>query len=130
MLSTTRKTILVVDDEPAILGLVTTILTFSGYRVLVANGPREAIDIFRRASAVDLLLSDMEMPHMDGGSLAAHLVQLRPPLRVLLMTGSDRAKAQVTDERFQILCKPFSMSVLRELVSATLSTSAAAAPVH
>jgi len=130
MLSITRKTILVVDDEPAILGLVNTILTFSGYRVLVANGPIEAIDIFRRIGAVDLLLSDVDMPQMDGGSLAAHLVRLRPRLRVLLMTGSDRAKAQATGGRFRILCKPFSMSALREVVNATLNSSVAAAPVH
>ena len=119
MLSITRKTILVVDDEPAILGLVNTILTFSGYRVLVANGPIEAIDIFRRTGAVDLLLSDVIMPEVSGPELAKLITQGRPEVAVLFMSGyaeDEIVHRGMVDPGVTLLSKPFGPDSLARAV--------------
>jgi CheY-like chemotaxis protein len=64
MLSMAERTILVVDDELAILGLLNTALSVLGYRLLLAGGPKDVIELFRRARAIDLFLSEMNMPEM------------------------------------------------------------------
>jgi CheY-like chemotaxis protein len=121
-----EKVILVVDDEPAILGLLKTALTVLGYQVLLARGPKDAIEVFRRAPVIDLLLSDVNMPEMDGDTLAARLVDLCPRLRVLLMTG-DRRPCEL-DSKFPVLSKPISLKVLSEMMEVLLDGASVAAP--
>lgn len=120
MRSVPEKTILVVDDEPAVLGLLNTALGVLGYRVLLAGGPRDAIGVFHRASTVDLLLSDVNMPEMDGGALAAYLVQRNPGLHVLLMTGAVRASGSASTAHSPVLRKPLCMKTLGCIVNGML----------
>ena len=81
---TLRHTVLVVDDEPAVLELVKIILSRQGYRVLTANsGPRALDACGRHPGNIDLLLTDVMMPEMSGFELVRGIRDQNPNLPVL-----------------------------------------------
>ncbi|MGE5644883.1 MAG: response regulator [Acidobacteriota bacterium] len=81
-------TILVVDDEPSVLALVRTMLWRAGYTVLEASGGEQALDVASaHPSTIQLLLTDVLMPDMNGCELAQKLLSARPGTKVLYMTG-------------------------------------------
>src|SRR5262245_38317969 len=81
--------VLVVDDQPLLLGLYTQILRKKGYAIATATDGAEALRIARTYSEpIDLLLSDVEMPGMSGIELAKLIVAERPETRVLLISGT------------------------------------------
>jgi CheY-like chemotaxis protein len=83
-----NETILLVEDEQALCEVTRRILAGAGYKVLVASGGGEAIEIAERHSGqIDLLLSDVVMPKMAGTQVAEHLRGRRPATSVLLMSG-------------------------------------------
>jgi len=83
-----EETILLVEDEPAVRGLVTEVLRRKGYRVIEASDGHEALDQARRHSgALHLLVADIVMPGMGGRDVARRLAVERPGLRVLLISG-------------------------------------------
>jgi signal transduction histidine kinase len=108
------ETILVVEDEAAILGLVRTLLERLGYTVVTAATPREAIALVKaNGHRIDLLVTDVVMPEMNGRMLAAELTALRPHLKTLYMSGyspSVLAPHGVTAEGPNFIEKPFAMS--------------------
>lgn len=81
-----RETVLVVDDEPVLLRLVQEMLAPQGYRVLMASNGADALSILKRES-VDLVLSDVIMPNMDGYQLAAKVAQMWPSIKIQLLSG-------------------------------------------
>jgi CheY-like chemotaxis protein len=84
------ETIMLVEDDASVRTLVQVMLESKGYRVLVADGPDEAERLC--TSSVDLLLTDVIMPEVNGRSLAARLTTAAPAMRVLFMSGySDGA---------------------------------------
>ena len=111
-----QKTILVVDDDPAILQFVSTLLVPGNYNVLTAPTGQDAL---RQASAykgeIDLLLSDFQMPGMSGIELATKIAAKRPLLKVLMMSGFTDGML-VLNEGWHFLAKPFVASQLRALV--------------
>jgi signal transduction histidine kinase/CheY-like chemotaxis protein len=118
------ETILVVEDEFAVRRLAVQILEEQGYQVLkAANGP-EALDVSRQHDGpIDLLLTDVIMPGMNGRELAEQLRAHRPNLRVLYMSGySDDVIALQTLSApgMTMLSKPFSLEVMSAKVRATL----------
>jgi signal transduction histidine kinase len=83
-----EATILLVEDEPALREVTRRLLTGAGYQVIVAaNGPKALLAAGEHDDAIDLLLSDVIMPQMPGPQLAERLLQERPAVRVLLMSG-------------------------------------------
>ncbi len=83
-----RETILLVDDEPQVVTLVREMLHREGYHVLGAGDGAEALQIGQDpANQIDLLLTDIVMPQMNGRELADQLKLIRPGLRVLYMSG-------------------------------------------
>ena len=83
-----RPTILVVDDEPALVELVKFILEEAGYSVLSACDGKQAIDLCMHYEfSIDLLLSDINMPGMSGVELASRFSELLPHVPVIFMTG-------------------------------------------
>lgn len=119
-----RETVLVVEDEPAILFLVTHILTSQGYHVLRANSPQAAIDMAAaHPGGIGLLLTDVIMPEMNGRDLAAALQETHPGMRALFMSGytSDViAKHGVLEDGVSFLQKPFSIDILAAKVREVL----------
>jgi len=87
---TTEETrhILVVDDESAVLNLLTALLKTRGYKTLAATNGREALALFKEhEDDVNLLITDVVMPEMDGIGLAVQIRSLRPKLPVLFVSG-------------------------------------------
>jgi two-component system, cell cycle sensor histidine kinase and response regulator CckA len=119
-----RETILLVEDEDAVRVIVSAVLRRQGYNVLEASTPRGAWEIFERhAGEIDLLLSDVVMPEMNGPALAQRLVTVRPELRILFISGyADMTTPPESDNpNVSFLSKPFQASVLGERVRQMLA---------
>jgi two-component system, cell cycle sensor histidine kinase and response regulator CckA len=117
-------TVLVVDDEPVIRSLVAEVLQGEGHSVFSASSGTQALSLFHSHDEIDLLISDVAMPEMDGPALARTLRAERPSLPVLLMSGSCE-NAQV-NSRFEFLSKPFSIIELLTRVRRLAETCHAA----
>jgi CheY-like chemotaxis protein len=108
------ETILVVEDEPAILRLITRALTAHGYTVLGAAGPAEALRLStEHRQAVHLLVTDLVMPDMNGHDLAARLQSTRPAMRHLFMSGyagTTNARLLPGGGAAEFIAKPFAVS--------------------
>jgi two-component system, cell cycle sensor histidine kinase and response regulator CckA len=117
-------TILAVDDDEVILGLLETVLTSAGYKVLTANCGRSAIEVFeKRDSEIDLLLTDVMMPDLTGPVVAQRLRAHRPDLSVLFISGfhdADMVQRFVTDQGYNLLPKPFTVDALLKVVELSL----------
>jgi two-component system, cell cycle sensor histidine kinase and response regulator CckA len=112
--------ILVVDDEPTVLEYLNRILTRSGYRPALASNPGQAVQVAATMDRVDLLVTDLAMPEMNGEELAAAVRSRYPSVKVLYQTGhSDR----LFEERSALggvdafIEKPYSVGGLQEAVS-------------
>ncbi len=116
--------ILVVEDEPALRGLLEEVLEEQGYRVSMAtNGGEALLMIESNGLRPDLLVTDVVMPVMTGPELAKRLLQLRPGLKVLYMSGyTDDTVSRQGDLRLGagFIEKPFSVTVLTQTVRRVL----------
>jgi len=113
-----RETILVVDDNSAILILVRDLLEVEGYTVFIAGDAETAITLYQdHRSAVALLLTDVVMPNMNGLELADHILRLEPQMPVLLMSGTEG-----TGGGFGCIAKPFTPADLIGRVGELLET--------
>jgi len=117
------ETILLVEDEQAVRRIASTVLRRHGYRVLEAESAKEACEIFgAEAARIDVLLSDIVMPGMNGPALAQHLVASKPELKVLLMSGHARLSvAAMGGQQIGFLLKPFHPADLIAAVRKILS---------
>jgi len=108
-----HEVVLVVEDEAAILEVVTTTLRTQGYTVLQAATPDEALHLIQDYTGkLHLLVTDMIMPGMNGRELAKNLVSSYPQLKVLYMSGytpSVIAHHGILDEQVCFIAKPFSI---------------------
>jgi two-component system response regulator CpxR len=84
-----KKTILCVDDNDQLLSIRKVILETRGYRVISCANGREALEVFKRGG-VDLVLSDLAMPEMDGSELIEHVKKLSPETPAILFSGKIR----------------------------------------
>jgi two-component system cell cycle sensor histidine kinase/response regulator CckA len=106
-----RPTILLAEDEPAVRSLVEHVLVAAGFAVVAAVDGREALDIAATLGSIDLLLTDVMMPRLNGPSLAVALRERRPDQRVLFMSGfTDDVLGEhgIVGRNVQLLPKPFS----------------------
>ncbi len=121
-----HETILLVEDEPAILKLTTKMLEMQGYTVLAASTPGEAIRLAREhAGEIHLLMTDVVMPEMNGRDLAKNLLSLYPHLKRLFMSGYTAdviAHHGVLDEGVHFIQKPFSTKDLAAKVREALGS--------
>ena len=124
-----RETVLLVEDEEAVRGIISAVLRREGYHVLEASGARVACEIFAQRSDIDLLLTDVVMPDMNGPALAQHLIGLRPELRVLFISGYAEMLMPPGSDNPNVgfLRKPFQASVLTARVAQALDQSGRAA---
>jgi len=125
-MSVAAETILVVEDEPAILAMVTRMLKRQGYTVLAAQSPFEAIRIVTDYSGeIHLLLTDVILPEMNGRELSKQLCGHRPRLLSLFMSGYTAdiiARHGVLEPNVSFIQKPFSveeiLTKVREVLDA------------
>jgi DNA-binding NtrC family response regulator len=116
-----RKTILVVDSDPAVLRFVSELLAEGNYNVLTARSGSLALEQSRDfENDIDLLLSEFQMTGMNGMDLATQMTRDRPSLQVLLMSGFPDGML-VLNEGWHFLAKPFIPSQLRTLISGLVS---------
>jgi two-component system, cell cycle sensor histidine kinase and response regulator CckA len=80
-------TILVVEDDPLVLGIARRALVEDGFRVFEANNGRKALELMERESGIDAVLTDLAMPELGGRELARRLRERRPELPIVFMTG-------------------------------------------
>jgi len=106
------ETILLVEDEPMILDMTTIMLERLGYTVLAAPGPGEAIRLAgEHTGQIDLLMTDVVMPEMNGRDLAGKITALYPGIRLFFMSGYTAnviAHQGVLDAGVEFIQKPFS----------------------
>jgi CheY-like chemotaxis protein len=117
-----NRIVLVVEDELRVRTTAVRALQEAGYGVLEAADGQEALDVLDRAPKVELVITDVGMPVMDGNELARRLEQLRPDLPILLISGyGDSGTSR------PYLQKPFSPDQLIHRVGELLADSARAA---
>ena len=121
---TGRGTVLLVEDEDAVRSFAARALGQRGYQVLEASTGTEALDVFESHQGdVDLVLSDVVMPEMDGPTLMAKLRRDRPDLKIIFISGyaEDSFRKHLADnEDFMFLQKPFDLKELAAAVKAAL----------
>jgi two-component system cell cycle sensor histidine kinase/response regulator CckA len=119
-------TILIVDDEPKVRGLVRSILRMQGYTVLEAGRGEDALRLCRQhAGPIHLLLTDVVMPGLTGAPLSEQAKALRPDLKVLFMSGyTDDAISQegVLRSGFSFIQKPFMPAALLQKIRDVLQS--------
>jgi two-component system cell cycle sensor histidine kinase/response regulator CckA len=118
-----RETILLVEDEDCVRLIICAVLRRQGYHVLEAATPGVACEVFSRHTGIDLLLTDVVMPEMNGPALAQRLVGLQPDLRVLFISGYTDMMMPLDagQPNVAFLNKPFQASVLTDRVRQMLA---------
>ncbi len=121
-----HETVLLVEDEPALLAMAQAMLEKLGYRVTAAATPAKALELaHRQAEAFDLILSDIIMPGMNGLELVKRLTEKDPSLRCLYMSGYTAnavVHQGVLDEGVHFIQKPFSLQALAAAVRKALDS--------
>ncbi len=108
----------------AIRDVVSEFLEFMGFEVALAGNGIEALAVFLESS-FDLVLTDLQMPVMDGLSLASHIKERSPSTPVILLTGSDRETVRKKVERApvdSVIFKPFRLEDLQRTVQGALAS--------
>jgi CheY-like chemotaxis protein len=114
--------VLLVEDEAFLRELVVEILHDAGYHVIEAGDGSAGVDALRSDRRIDLLLSDIKLPDLDGYTVAQVGKKLHPDLRVILMTGYAPSPLPEALQSlvYRVLQKPFSLNLLPGLVAAAL----------
>ena len=120
-------TVLLVDDEESLRAMCGRVLERMGLDVLIAEDGREAVECYRaHGEAIDVVILDLTMPHMDGGQTFGELRRINPEVRVILASGYSKEDVA---SRFSgkglagVIQKPYSRRVLTEMLSRILPES-------
>jgi two-component system cell cycle sensor histidine kinase/response regulator CckA len=126
---TGQDTILLVEDEEAVRSFAARALRMRGYNVLEAGGGEEALEIVKAGEAkIDLIITDVVMPNMDGPTMVRHVKALKPDLAVIFMSGyAEEAfrRSDQSSEDIHFLPKPFGLKQLAAKVKEVLAGTAA-----
>lgn len=125
------ETVLLVDDEPQVVTLVREMLLREGYTVMGASSGNEALDLVKsQDNRIDLLLTDIVMPDLNGRDLADQIKRLRPGLKVLYMSGFMKETILkyygISITGIPFLQKPFTRETLSRKVREVLDMPSAA----
>jgi len=118
------ESVLLVEDDPAVRLLVREVLDELGYRAIEAADATAALPTLASPARIDLLVSDVGLPGMNGRALAERARSLRPGLRVLLMTGYAEEAADpdgFLGEGMQMITKPFALKALGQRIRAMIA---------
>ncbi|MDX8397448.1 MAG: ATP-binding protein [Mariprofundaceae bacterium] len=109
VLAANAALILVVDDEKSIVNLLTEILTGLGYKVLSAYNGEEGVQLFtEHQHDIDLVMSDIAMPKLDGVGMLHKITAIKPDMAFLFMTGyQDKSVGKELCNQYELMLKPF-----------------------
>jgi len=114
--------ILVADDEPLVRNLVTLLMQQDGYFVLSAADGHEGLELSRKyPGRIDLVITDVNMPRMNGTDLCGHLKEERPGIKMLMMSGADMSEIVSQNANLPFLPKPFDGQTIRARVRTILA---------
>lgn len=119
------ETVMVVEDDPAVRLIVTEVLEELGYGAIEAVDANRAIPILQSSERIDLLVTDVGLPGLNGRQLAEIARQTRPGLKVLFITGyaqNAAVRAGFLDEGMDMMTKPFAVEALATKISAILGS--------
>jgi CheY-like chemotaxis protein len=121
------KTILLIDDEELVIKISEMMLKELGYKVLKAHNGYEGLQLFEaHKTEIDLIISDLEMPKMNGNEVLKKLRKIDPEIKVLLSSGSltDADEQSIIDRGFNgFLQKPYNLVELCGKISEILNVS-------
>jgi len=117
-------TVLLVEDEPMVRSVAERALTRHGYTVITADNGEDALEILAKNEPIDLLISDVVMPGMDGPTMVREARQSRPELKILFMSGyaEEQLRKSIDIENVNFLPKPFSVTDLAEAARRAVMT--------
>jgi DNA-binding NtrC family response regulator len=124
---TPRRTVLVVDDDPDVVASVSALFHQFQFQVFSAETPKQALRIVKQPTIpVDLLVTDVHMPDMNGIELARAVRSLRPATKVIYISGDSAAEGMTSnaDKRSPFLLKPFTLRELEAMVQNVLTLPA------
>ena len=125
-----HETILLVDDDVALLGMTRRMLQTMGLTILSVEKPSEAISLVKtNPGKIDLLLTDLVMPEMNGRTLAKEICELRPDIECLFMSGYGEkivAHHGLMDSNVNFIAKPFTREELSVAIAKVLGWKQAA----
>ncbi|MFB0873947.1 MULTISPECIES: ATP-binding protein [unclassified Sphingobium] len=121
-------TVLLVEDEDMVRAVAERALTRQGYRVLTAQDGEQGLEVLGSGETIDLLISDVVMPNMDGPAMVARARHSHPDLPVLFMSGyaEEQLRKSIDIANVAFLPKPFSVSQLAEAARDALAMRPAA----
>lgn len=114
---------MVVDDEPVVRSLCRRMLESAGYQVYEASDGMDALASLALIGRIDAVVTDLQMPNMDGVALATHLARQSPPIPTLIISGFGHQQDRVRNLG-PLLTKPFTPQQLLENVQQALNHSA------
>ena len=116
-------TVLLVEDEPMVRAVAERALTRHGYQVITADNGEDALEVLARGETIDLLVSDVVMPGMDGPTMVREARKDRPELKILFMSGyaEEQLRNSINVDNASFLPKPFSVQELAEAVKRSLA---------
>ncbi len=120
-----KETILVVEDEEPLRCVVVDLLTEFGYHVLSAGNGKEALNLIGGSGKIDLLVTDVVMPEMSGPELAAKVLEVRPKLKVIFVSGYTDGRLAASGPlapEAVLVHKPFSIKALTAKMREMLDT--------
>ena len=121
------RTVLLVEDESAVRLLVREVLEELGYRAIEVAEPHAAIEVLHSPAAIDLMISDVGLPGMNGRQLAEVARDTRPDLAILFITGyaeNAAIRAGFLGANMQMISKPFALDALAAKIGEMMSTDA------
>jgi DNA-binding NtrC family response regulator len=111
-------TLLLVDDDPTVLALLKTVLMHEGYRVIAVASPILALELATRES-FNMLITDLQMPEIDGFTLATHLTRNRVALPVLVISGAGSNEvpmSEIAERHWNFMSKPIDRERLLRII--------------
>ena len=124
-LSEQEKTILLIDDEEIVINMSEMMLKRLGYKVLKAHDGDEGLQMFEEnKSKIDLIISDLEMPKMNGKEVMDKVREIDPQIKVMLSSGAltEADERNVIDKGFNgFIKKPYDMNALCEKIAVIIN---------
>ncbi|WP_250454753.1 response regulator [Caballeronia sp. ATUFL_M2_KS44] len=124
-------TVLLVDDETGVRTLLAEILRDAGYEVIEANDGVEGLEVLQSEATIDIVVTDVGMPRMNGVEMIERARVSLPELKVLFITGYAQQQVsleQQLDRNSHMLTKPFAMNALLERVAVVVKSSSGPSP--